>query len=34
MNCGNSQFRTLDDRLRVRMLTGWVHKIMTSSNLY
>ncbi len=26
MNSGNSQFRTLDDRLRVRMLTGWVHQ--------
>ena len=25
MNRGHSQFGTLNDGLRVRMLTGWVH---------
>src|SRR5436309_121389 len=34
MNSRHGQLRTLNDRMRVRMLTGWVHKIMTSRNLY
>ena len=34
MNCGNSQFRTLDDRLRVRMLTGWVHEHTSEHSAY